>query len=316
VETPPVTHSLIAGAIALAALQACGNDSSSGFAQDASLDSGGSGGSTAGDGSAGAAGGFVDCSGNFGSVRRLIHGGTQELSSPALPRDELELFYTVAEPGGTNERFMRSSRASTSQAFSPGEPVVELDAACASTETLTLDLSADGLRAYVTCHSVFTAGPLILLRRETRTSPFARVGTVAVEVGASAALSSDELTIYSTGVDAVPERASPLVATRESTADPFGSPSPLSGLEGTGVLAPDLSPDELTLFGGLKSTGRVIVTERVSKLAPFGQPDVVSLPPAVAGAPHLSADCRRLYFVGIDPRDGGGTDWALYIAER
>lgn len=270
---------------------------------------GGSGGSSGSGGSGG--GGTLNCEGTFGPPRLLLDAGSTSLASPTLGADELELFYVTYDTGGANRRIRRSMRASRTDGFPLGNEVPELNALCSDpAESAALDLTADGLRAYVSCADTTVLGRMLLARRTSKTTAFAAIGSVASEIGGSAAVNATELTVYSTGADL----ATPLVATRASTAEPFGTPAPVPGLTGVELVAPDPSGDELVLFGGLG--GRQLTVARRSSLnEPFGAPVDISVPLDASGAPHVTADCRRVYFVGITPADAGST-WGIYVIER
>jgi hypothetical protein len=274
--------------------------------------SGGNGGSAASGGSGGSSGGTLNCEGAFGLPRLLLDAGTQHLASPTLPGDELELFYVTYDPDGTNRRIRRSTRASRTETFPLGSEVAELNALCTDpAERAAIDITADALRAYVSCADT-ALGRMLLAQRTSKTAPFLAVGSVSTEIGGSAAVNATELAVYSTGASA--GTTTPLVATRGSTAEPFGTPAPVPGLTGIDLVAPDPSPDELWLFGGFQGR-QLSVAHRNTTSEPFGAPVDITVPLFASGAPHVSVDCRRVYFIAIETADAGSR-WGIYVIER
>jgi hypothetical protein len=268
----------------------------------------GSGGATtsvdgAATGGAGGAAGSVtiSCAGAFiGTARELLQAGTGEsMASPTLGPDELEMFYTLKDSASVSH-FHRSVRASKDATFPDGAPVPELDAACALTsDERHMDLSYDGLRAYVICapDAVPSSGSLRVARRAAIGSPFALDPSTFGTVGQSIAIAKDELTAYSTTLS---RPGPPLMYTRGSTTSPFAPGIPIPGLETVDLEAVDPSPDGLSLFGSLDSS--IIVTTRTTPSDGFGPTSTV-VPRGtqeVVGAPELSQDCRSLYFIHVD----------------
>lgn len=242
----------------------------------------------------------VDCSGTFGDANAVFQDGPR-VTTPTLTADELLLFYARGASG--EERFHVSTRASRTEAFPPGVSVPELDAACQPTDDRSIDISNDGLTAYVSCYATGTLGEpttLYALARSSRTEAFGS----ASEVGSmtpSSSIEDDGLSAVWSGEDTPSTR----LATRTSTTESFGNDSELLGLESTNVYAPDLAPDGLAIYGGIDTAeGRSLaVATRSNRDEPFGAPAVFTalidgLPNS--GAPELSADCRSLYFVGVD----------------
>lgn len=240
-----------------------------------------------------------DCSGTFSTpAPGLTEEASATLASPALSPDALTLFYTRISGGQIG--FRASTRASRTSVFPAGSPVPELDAACQTDEGRTVDLSSDGLRAYVACYSA-TAEPLgaatlTVAERVSLTAPFAlRSGTI--QVGPGAAISKDELRLY-TSSDVNAGFKPPRLFVRANTQEPFGAGTAIPGLEDVNLTAPDPAPDGLTLFGGLMSN--VVVTTSASADAPFATPTVLFAPADATqqlGAPEISQDCRSLFFV-------------------
>lgn len=249
----------------------------------------------------GGAGAGPDCSGVFGPPELVIEFDGNKLG-PAVTGDELELYYAETV-SGVGTRFMRSVRSSRSEPFLPGSPVDELTALCAneSSTLYTLDLSHDGLRAYVTCGPIGSPNPVYFAERADRSSPFQARGTRG-QAGTSVVVDPTELTLYSSGLD----RGVPLMATRASLDEPFGVLSEVPGFSGRVLLSPDISPDGLALYGA--QSNRLGVATRPSTSLPFdvfAELEQGSL--TAAGAPEISADCRTLYFLGVGYRvtDGG-----------
>ncbi len=274
-------------------------DASGGTNGSGNASSGGSSGSGAGGSGAGGSGG-VDCSGTFASAVGVFEDGPR-VTTPALTADELLLFYARGPSG--DERFYVAERASKTAAFSPGVPITELDAPCQLTDDRSVDVSDDGLTAYVSCYQAGTLAvptTLYVLTRASRSEVFG----AASEVGSMTPSSSVE----NDGLSAVwsgEETPSTRLATRSALSEPFGNDTELPGLESTNVFTPDLSPDGLAVYGAIDSAeGRSLaIATRASTDEPFGAPVIATallagLPNS--GAPELSADCRALYFIGVD----------------
>jgi hypothetical protein len=236
----------------------------------------------------------------------------REIRSPAVTEDELELFY-VSTVQGSSSGYYRSVRTSRSQAFPVAEPVPELDALCAGLlpeAAWAIDVSLNGLRAYITCGLPTSEIPIQLATRSDRTTPFV-LERVVGQMGVSVAVDASELTAYSSGYLSFP--GPPLVARRDSLADEFVGATPIPGLESQTLVAPEISRDGLTIYGA--DGNRLGFSERTGPSEPFGPfaefPFIATF--TATGAPEMSADCRRLYFVGIYPNGG---PWALHVIER
>lgn len=267
------------------------------------------GSSASGSASAGTSGGAAqpaDCSGTFAApAPGLTEDAKAKLASPALSPDALTLFYTRTLDGQIT--FRTSTRSSLTAVFPAGTAIPELDAACQAAEGRSVDLSADGLHAYVACYSA-TAEPvgsatLSVAERASLTAPFSVPGD-KVQVGAGAAISKDELSLF-TSSDVNPGFKPPRLFARTSVAEPFGAGAAIPGLEEINLTAPDPAPDGTTLYGGLM--GNVVVTTRASASAPFAAPTVLFAPADATqqlGAPEVSQDCRRLFFVRQTSADG------------
>lgn len=285
----------------------------------------GAGGSGAGGGSAaGGAGataqaglGSIDCSGTFGTpVPILDEASDVLLSSPTLSPDALELIYVRGR--GTQIEFHRSTRDSLVAPFPVGAPLPDLDAACQPGDARSADLSYDGLRAYVVCYSA-TAEPtgpgmLHVADRAGLAASFV-FRSDSLRVGPSAAISRDELTLFSAS-DIDVGSAPPLQFTRSSLSATFGAGETISGLEGVFLSSPDPSPDGLSLYGGL--LGDVVEARRSTASAAFGAPIVLYSRPSTneqLGAPELSQDCRSLFYLH-QTYEGGLLRSQLLMARR
>jgi hypothetical protein len=277
--------------------------------------SGGSAGSGGGSGSGGTGGGPLSCAGAFGAPRVVMAAGTSSLSSPALTADELEMFYVSYTAADPTRRVFRTTRASKNDTFSLGSEVPELTALCADpADQAAIDVTADGLRAYVSCAAAFVLGRLEVAQRSSRSASFVAAGNIGTELGASVALDTTELVAYQTA--GASDQTTPLVSTRATTADSFAAGVVVPGLTGSNLVAPEPSPDNLLMFGGVNGR-RLGVAQRSSAGAPFSAPTDLNIPLFASGAPHVSTDCRRLYFVGIDQPDGSTIqDWGIYVIER
>lgn len=297
----------------------CSSDAGSagGWPIDGGPEGGGSGGSGASGGMAGAGGnggaggGPVDCSGSFGAPELVLDLGEDRFGSPAVVRGGTELLMMYGPLNGAWS-FAHATRASPSDSFGALEPVPGLETAC-PVEPGGIDVTEDGLRAYFSCDDdQGVAGPLMLAERGSPDGAFTVLGEVASSLGGSAAVSADELTAYSnalgTGVGA------PLVATRAATSVSFGAATEVAGLEAESLVAPDPSPDGLVLFAG--QNGSVLgQAERASPGDPFGAFTPLSVGALDAtGAPHITPDCRALYFVGLIT--GPPQAWGLYVMRR
>lgn len=240
---------------------------------------------------------LVDCSGVFG-VGVLFFEDTN-VTSPALTSDELELFYVDGDE--TQQTVKRTVRLTTQESFPVGTQVAELNALCGPNDSRTIDVSDDGLRAYVLCYQfeqIEEANhPLLLISRPTRQDPFTGAQEIA-NFASSPAVSSDELSLIGNTYGS----PSTDVATRAALGDTFEGRAPLLGLENVALFAPTLSPDALQIYGA--NSGAITVATRTDPSSPFGAPTALSNLPeglSAAGAPEISADCRSLLFVGVSP---------------
>ncbi len=292
---------------------ASGGDSVAGSSASGASGTGAGGTASAGRASGGTASGGaaaaapLDCTGDFGSPTNAIAevDGIQ-IASPTLSPDQRELIYTRIDYGTTLWTFVHALRGSSSEAFSPATALPELDAACQTAENRSIDLSSDGLRAYIDCYSETPgSATLHVADRASLQASFVVRATSQPIGGSSAAISTDELTLYSN--DDTPVGVSPLRYQRATTNDDFGPAQPISELAGVSVFSVDPSPDGLALYAGVTSSLGVV--RRSSVTEKYGLPTVLVAqqtvigPPRkdyVYGAPELSHDCRSLYFVQQD----------------
>ena len=266
----------------------------------------------------------LDCSGAFAApALAMVDEGGVRLGSPTFSPDGLELIYSREvrdESAAPTMGFRRSTRSSVDEQFPVGTPLPSLDVACAVDESRSADLSADGLRAYIVCYPSLMVpvgpGTLRIADRPSLTGEFT-VRPESLPVGPSAAISADELTLYTTS-DVDTHGYPPRQFRRSSTSEMFGAGSDIPGLESTYLLAPDISPDGLSLYGGLE--GGVVVAVRPSIDAPFAAPTTLYPRPegnAALGAPELSRDCRTLYYIEqVALESGSGVNATLKMARR
>jgi hypothetical protein len=267
----------------------------------------------------------ADCTGSFGTTTTQVlpdepsHG----LASPTLSADELELFYarTSEAPAASNNwTFRRSLRASKSDSFPLGTDVPELDPACNATDAITIDLSLDGLTAYLACAASAdinnNKGPLRVAHRADRNAPFVLDPMSYGEIGLSASVSADGLHAYTSTENYAEANEYANQYSRASLDAPFGPATPIAAI--TGFTAPDISDDDLSLYGA--SSGGIWVVQRASAAGEFMNP-VEILPSSTDasmmryGAPSLSADCRSLYVVGITT-SANGEQYTVQVTHR
>jgi hypothetical protein len=281
-------------------------------------EAGASAGSAAG-GNAGAPN--ADCNGQFGEPRVVLDSGPEiRVYSPTLSADELELLYSATDVAGSVKEFRRSTRSSKLDAFEPGATMPELDAACAPAEDRTLDLTPDGLRTYLGCYdpTVSFSGLLRVARRAAPDAPFVLDAESYGTVGASPAVTANELVVYTSGFDASVEPG--LVYERTAPEAAFDAGFEIPGLAGMPTQAPDVSVDGLALFFGYEYG--VWAATRESSEMTFSTPDAVIEPPADAPASSwnsaaISDDCRSLYAVRYVADTGAGQSaWTLEVFTR
>jgi hypothetical protein len=296
-----------------------GGDAMGGTSAGAAGESAGSGGNAGSAGSATAGEPGADCSGRLGEPRVVLDAGLGiRVYSPTLSSDELELFYAMTE--GSLKELRRTTRASKLDAFEPGAPLPELDAACAATEDRTLDLTPDGLGVYIGCYdpTVSFSGSLRVARRSAPDAPFVLDARSFGTVGASRAVAAGELTVYTSGFDASSDPG--LVYERASVDDPFDGGFEIPGLQALPAPGPDISMNGTNLFFGYQYG--VWVATRESTDMPFSTLDPAIDAPADApgsswSSPAISDDCRSLYAVRYVSDTGQGeSSWTLEVLTR
>lgn len=301
-----------------------GTAGSGGSVQTGGNGGGGSGGNAGSNAAGTEQGGAkpLDCSGAFASpVLAMVDEGGVRLGSPTFSPDGLELIYAREAMDGSaaNYGFRRSTRSSVDEQFPVGTPLTSLDVACAIDESRSADLSADGLRAYIVCYpsqaSPVGPGTLHIAERPSLAGEFTlRPETRAV--GPSAAISADELTLY-TSSDIDLGGYPPRQFRRASVSEMFGDGTDIAGLETAMLLAPDISPDGLSLYG---NDGGISVAVRVTVDEPFAAPTLLYPNPTTRtalGAPELSRDCRTLFYIEqVSPDTGTGINATLMMARR
>jgi hypothetical protein len=313
----------------ISALTACGADDGQGSSgmPSASGGGGGSGASPAGSGGSagsvvtagagGSGGAELDCSGTFGEQKTVFTAAeAEEIASPALSPDELEMFYSRIRGDGSVS-FERTSRASTADSFPAGSAVPELDSSCQAGDLRGIDLSADGLRAYVVCiapEALPFSGTLRMAERGDPSSPFVLNPMEFGTVGSSPAIGHDELTLY-TSNDYNPGTDPGRRYTRTSISEAFGPASDVPGLDDVIFTSPDPGPDGLSIFMG--KSGALAISSRAAAADPFGTATdlIAGSAAAVFGSPEVSQDCRAVYFIGIDYTSGAGA-FTIQVIER
>ena len=277
----------------------------------------GSGGASGDSGDGAADSGAVSCAGEWGPPREVMAAiPGRYVESPTLSPDELEILYlqSTAVDGPMVYRSLRESREAL---FPAGAAVAGLEAVverCRPFAIDGVDLSGDGLTAYIGCQGTGEYGPLFAARRSRVGSPF----TVDTQdyglVSAQSSISADELTVFSNGKSAT-SYVAPLFFTRSSTSAKFGPSAEIAGLETTALTALEPSPDGLWLFG--TATPDVVAVRRERSDSPFSGPSLVAAGDSAslyASDPEISRDCRRLYYV----IHSGGRDFttSIRVVER
>jgi hypothetical protein len=282
-----------------------------------------------------AAPGAGACASGWGERQELMRAPDGvALTSPALSPDELEVFYGQTE--GAVWQFRRSVRDSFDAPFPAGEVMAKLETSCGAfngTQRLSIDLSADGLTAYLMCSSLPPWSPSAYVRVARRS----RIGAAFAvdpqdygQAGPDFSISADELAGYSSPIiypmpppTPAPLYAAPLLFTRPTKSATFGTipgaGSPVPGLETVTLGMPDPSPDGLWLFG--KSDAHIVVAGRERLDAPFGAPSVVLAGDLQVGLslmdPEVSRDCRRLYYLQLEPGPPPAyANYTLRVARR
>jgi hypothetical protein len=316
-------YALVAGALACTA--GCGGESAGTNAANnqsgGSSGSGGSAGSAASGGSgatgaagatggsAGAGGGEARCEGDWGEPRVVLeHTDGLSISSLSITEDEKVLYFTKS--GGTVEpaRVHVAKRDSVDEPFGIERPVDELNAICAPPQMALLDVTHDGLDAFVACSmeglacaeqpcSIYHAS------RSSTADPFVSKGEVATGLGTSPAISPDRLRIYTAGKNPILGGEPPLFADRATVNDRFGTAQPIPGTDSWSIalLAPELSVDGLELYGHEPDTAADLLwSRRKSASDPFPAPSVLVSATIAAGSADLTSDCHGVYYASYD----------------
>lgn len=295
----------------------CGTDSTSGnraIGTDAGRGMEGGGGATgqggAGTGgSPGSTGGSVatlpySCSGTWHDWAEIMltTAAQVQIASPTVSPDELEVLYALHEPGALWQ-FHRATRRIKTAVWPTGDVVPELDAACDPNYERAIDLSRDGLRAYIVCFpdNQHADGPLRIARRPSIGAPFVLDAADYGTVGGGLSITADELVLYTSSSNYVTP-GPPRMFTRSSVAERFGAATTIPGLEAINLTSPDPSPDGLSLFGSLDTS--LVVLERASLGDRFGAPTIVDDGDPVTrniliGSPDVSPDCKSIYYVHV-----------------
>jgi hypothetical protein len=265
------------------------------------------------------------CQGTYGPPTSLFSETSPfGINGPTVTADELQLFYSVSDntTAALVESVVYRQRQSVGEAFGPSQTLPELANVCLSDQHVNPDISEDGLTLYVTCtaHVNFglSEGPsaLRVARRSDRSASFTLDAEPAGSVFASAGLSADELSAYSSGEIS---GTAPQKFTRASKTEKFGAAQPVPGFT-TPLNSPDISADGLTLFGAAPSSlsGRQVLIRatRASVTQDFGPPSDLDfgMPTVTTGAPNVTPGCS-LYFVMVTiPATGTGSELSVQLA--
>jgi hypothetical protein len=270
------------------------------------------GGAAPGDGGADPSGGGgapPSCVGDWSAQPEVVLEVAASLrpGSVSVARAELELTFVAVDTWTGQSAIVRASRQSVSEPFSEPEPVPELTAGCAVDQDAFVDVSEDGLRAYVSCvdkGSIF--GPskcprggcaIQVFDRNELAAPFVPRGVIGA-AGSHPSLTPDELVVVTNGMQ-IDVGVAPLVATRPTLSADFGQAEPLAVPSAPGVFTTGatLSPDLLELYA-YRGQGLGRAT-RAAEDDSFGEFEPIDLwPPGLTvGAPDLTPDCRALYVV-------------------
>lgn len=248
------------------------------------------------------------CTGTF-SGGTLVLPSPSDVRSPAVPADELELFYADA----TTSHFFVASRTDVTQTFGTPRALTELDMVCAAfggAVAPTIDVSDDGLRAYVVCG---VGAPLLVAVRASRaaSATFTGMSTIAASAR-QIGVASSELEAFD-----IPPAGGVARATRATTSAMFSGATTLPELAAElDPSAPSLSPDGLTLYFSVAGTGsrEIVSFTRTSATAAFdttSRQRVNVAPGAAVDFPEIAPSCRAIYFVEAD-----ATGRRVYVSRR
>lgn len=296
--------------------------------------SGGSSGSSSGGtgagsgGSSGATGGSAgvpsgDCAAPFTTTRLAFTPDPNATpTSLSVTDDELELYY--AHPLVYVRR-----RAARTDAFGAESELTELSPVCSTATDGSVDVTGDGLRLYFSCGAGAGAVPIRLATRADRNSPFVVDSNTFGTVEASLSVSSDELTLFSVINNG--DSAQALIHTRATTSEPFGSGSPIPGIN-VPFRFPELSADGSTLFGSIAPTPLIWRLARATRdpaTGSFSAPTTDGLPvsPAVPPeptsmlvqgdyTPTVPGGCGALYFLRSGRPNLNTVTFTVEVAER
>jgi hypothetical protein len=296
----------------------------------------GSGGGTSGSGGADATGGGgaggagnggasdLDCTGDFvGAPEVMLELERNDTpSSIAVSRGERELHMVIYRGFADEGVFMRTVRASVDDPFPAPVVADDLEALCGPDEDRFLDVSEDGLRAYVTCPPIDpetddTSCPdggceILLAERAGPVAPFELVGVVG-HAGFHPSVRADELEIVTNG-HAIAVGVAPLVARRGATDEDLDAAVeielPLQGLQA--VTGATISPDGLELYAFARPDDAEAGLSRFTRPTPggaFGGREAIALWDVEVvngvGAPDLTPDCRSIYVIRVGKDDNG-----------
>lgn len=260
------------------------------------------------------------CSGVFDEPEWLFSTDHTMPHSFALSPDERELYY-VDFPPNEVRMVLRRTRSASNAFFGEQEIVPELRNVCPSVspelDALSVDLSADGLVAYITCQDKAEPGPgtLVSAKRTRLGASFTPDLTPLATVGMWFS-TADGLEAFDNppgGYDYTLDRYQ-----RESLSVPFGKPEELS-LE---LRGPDPSADGLWLFGSVPVEGSTNLSYQLAAIsrpnlsAPFGEPTTEGFPVPGEGTsylyPEISANCRSIIFLEMTST----VQFSVYEAKR
>jgi Tol biopolymer transport system component len=254
--------------------------------------------------------------GPFDTPRPLVEVNSPSIDwGPWLSPDKLELWFSSDRTG--NLTIFRAQRASTTAAFDP--PIaVDLGLSGDSDDPF---ITADGLSLYITNNSsALTLFDLYVLTRPTSADPFTNPNELVPlnsnQFDQGPSLTADALTLV---FDSTRAGTTDLyIATRASTNDPFGAPSPISQLDSSNdECCAMVSPTgDSVIYADDQGSPNLHHIYQATKINDaYGSPTL--LDPNLVGAsgqevdPRITPDGTTIVF-GSN-RNG---NYDLYIAER